>query len=111
MKRRYLGVLIDSRETISSHEFIDAVWEAVSKLFGDYGASQVGLSLIDYDEKKNVVILRTWHKTLEMVRTALATITQIRNKLVALHVVAVSGTIKALRGKLEETGIEKKARL
>jgi RNase P/RNase MRP subunit POP5 len=111
MKRRYLAVSIDSRETISSYEFIDALWEAVSKLFGEYGASQAGLSLIGFDEKKNLVILRTWHKTLEMVRTALASITQIRNKFVAMHVLAVSGTIKALRRKLEETDVKKKARL
>jgi len=102
MKRRYLAVSIDSRETFSSNEFMNALWGAVSKLFGEYGASQAGLSLIDYDETNKRVVIRTWHKTLEMVRTALASITQILNKPVALHVLAVSGTIKALDRRLEE---------
>ena len=102
MKRRYLAVSIDSHETFSSHEFMDAVWGAVSKLFGEYGASQVGLSLIDYDETNKSAVIRTWHKTLEMVRAAIASITQIGKKPVALHVLAVSGTIKALRNVSEK---------
>lgn len=105
MKRRYLAVSIDSHETFNSHEFTDAVWGAVSKLFGEYGASQAGLNLIHYDETKKLVVMRTWHKTLEMIRTAIASITQIRSKPVALHVLAVSGTIKALYRKLEKQSV------
>lgn len=102
MKRRYLAVAADSHETFSSREYIDAVWDAVSRLFGEYGASQAGLSLIYCDETKKLAVIRTWHKTLEIVRTALASITHIGNKPVALHVLAVSGTIKALYRKLEK---------
>jgi len=102
VKRRYLAVSIDSHEALGSRDFMDAVWGAVSRLFGEYGASQAGLSLIDYYETKKLVVIRTWHKTLEMVRTALASITQIGKKPVALHVLAVSGTIKALHKRLDE---------
>jgi RNase P/RNase MRP subunit POP5 len=102
MKRRYLAVSIDSYETFNSQELMNALWGAVSKLFGEYGASQAGLSLIDYDETNKLVVIRTWHKTLEVVRAALASITQILNRPVALHVLAVSGTIKALHRKLEK---------
>ena len=102
LRRRYLAVSIDSHETIDSREFMDTTWDAVTKLFGEYGASQAGLSMIDYDETKKLVVLRTWNKTLEMVRTALASTTRIGGKVVALHVLAVSGTIKALREKVEK---------
>jgi RNase P/RNase MRP subunit POP5 len=105
LKRRYLAVAIDSREAFDYHEFMDAVWNAVSRLFGEYGASQTGLSLIDYDEAEKLAVIRTWHKTLEMVRTALASMTQIGNKQLALHVLAVSGTIKALHEKLQSEPI------
>jgi RNase P/RNase MRP subunit POP5 len=107
VKRRYLAVSIDSQETINSHELMDATWEAISKLFGEHGASQTGLNLINYDETRKLAILRTWHNTIEMVRTALASITQIGGKQVALHVLAVSGTIKALYKKLEINRIPK----
>lgn len=103
VKRRYLAVSVDSDEPINSQEFMSAVWDAVSKLFGEYGASQTGLSLIDYDEAEKFAVLRTWHKTLEMVRVALASITRIGGKLVALHVLTISGTIKALHAKLERS--------
>ncbi len=106
VKRRYLAVAIDSHETFSSHEFMDAVWNAVSKLFGEYGASQTGLSLIDYDETEKLAIIRTWHKTLETVRASLASMTQIGNKQLALHVLAVSGTIKALHERLQKEPIQ-----
>jgi len=106
VKRRYLAVEIDSCETFNSHEFMDAVWNAVSKLFGEYGASQTGLSLIGYDETEKLAVIRTWHKTLEMVRTALASMTQIGNKQLALHVLVVSGTIKALHRRLEEKPVQ-----
>ena len=84
---------------------MDAVWDAVSKLFGEYGASQVGLSLIDYDEMNKSAVIRTWHKTLETVRSAIASITQIRKKPVALHVLAVSGTIRALHRMSEKKSV------
>ena len=104
-KRRYLAVEIESTEPFVSWQIMDAVWSAVTKLFGEYGASQTGLSLINYDEKKRIAIIRTWHKTLEMVRAALASITQIEKKSAAMHVLVVSGTIKALHCRLEERSL------
>jgi RNase P/RNase MRP subunit POP5 len=102
-KRRYLAVQIDSPQSITSHEFMNTTWNTISKLFGEHGASQTGLSLVNYDETKKLAILRTWHNTLEMVRTTLASITQIAGKPAALHVITVSGTIKTIRTKLEKS--------
>jgi len=99
VKRRYLALKIDSIESFSSKEIVDAVWDAVLKLFGEYGASQTGLRLIDYDVEGKTAIIRTAHTTLNMVRAAIATITNINDKPLALHVIAVSGTIKALYTK------------
>ncbi len=101
MKRRYLAVSIDSRETFSRDEIFDAVSGAVVKLFGEYGASQAGLSLIDYDGVNKLVVLRTWLLALDTTRAALASITRIQNKPAALHVLEVSGTIRALHRRLE----------
>jgi RNase P/RNase MRP subunit POP5 len=101
-RRRYLALKIDSEEIFSSKDFMDAVWSAVLKLYGEYGASQTGLSLIDYDMEKGFAIIRTAHTALKIVRTALASITKIGNKPAAIHVLTVSGTIKALYKKLED---------
>lgn len=99
VRRRYLALKIDSNEKLASTEFIGAVWDAVLKLYGEYGASQTGLALIDYDVKKKFAILRTVHTTVDMVRAALASITKIRDKQAAVHVLKVSGTIRALHRK------------
>lgn len=101
VKRRYLALKIDSDEALSSKDFIDAVWGTVSKLYGEYGASQTGLALIDYDDEKQLAIIRVSHAALKMVRASLATITRIGDKPVSIHVLTVSGTIKALYTKLE----------
>jgi RNase P/RNase MRP subunit POP5 len=102
LKRRYLAIEADSHETFSSHELMDAVWIAVSKLFGEYGASQASLNFISYDETKRLLVIRASHKTVEMVRTALASMTHVGAKSVALHVLAVSGTLRALHKRLEK---------
>lgn len=94
-----MALEIDSKEPISSSESMDAVWNAVGKLYGEYGASRTGLKLIDYDAERRFLVVRAAHTAVEMVRTALASITRIGNKPVAIHVLAVSGTIKALYKK------------
>ena len=102
VKRRYLALKLDSCETPSSNEFMDTIWETISGLFGEYGASQTSLSLISFDDKNKSVVLRTGHTTVDMVRTALASITRIRDKPAAVHVLTVSGTIKALHKSLRQ---------
>jgi RNase P/RNase MRP subunit POP5 len=97
VRRRYLALTIDSPETFEAKEFIDAVWNAVLKLYGEYGASKTGLTLISYDEEKRYAIMRTFHTAVEMVKAALASITKLGDKPAAIHVVRVSGTLRALR--------------
>jgi RNase P/RNase MRP subunit POP5 len=100
VRRRYLALEIDSDELFDSKEFMDVVWSAVLRLYGEYGASRVGLTLIDYDMEKRFAVIRTIHTAVDMVRTALATITRIGNKPAAINVLTVSGTIKALYKKV-----------
>lgn len=100
-RARYLALIIDSDEMFGSREFMSAVWDAVLRFYGECGASQTGLALIDYNAEKKFAILRTVHTNVDMVRAALASITRIHDKLVAIHVLAVSGTIKALSKKIK----------
>jgi RNase P/RNase MRP subunit POP5 len=102
VRRRYLALEIDSDGLFDSREFLDAVWGAVLRLYGEYGASRTGLTLIDYDMEKRFAVIRTVHSAVDMVRTALASITRIGDKQVAIHVVKVSGTIKSLYKKVSK---------
>lgn len=102
MKRRYLALQIDSIENFTHKEFMDAVWNTVLKLYGEYGASRTGLALIDYDVEKKFAIIRVVHTAVDMVRAALASIINIENKPAAVHVLTVSGTIKALCKRIKQ---------
>lgn len=102
VRRRYLALEIECDGFVDSREFLDAVWGAVLKLYGEYGASRVGLALIDYDVEKRFAVIRTVHSAVDMVRTALASMTRIGNKPVTIHVIRVSGTIKSLYKKVNK---------
>lgn len=99
VRRRYLALKIVGEQTIDGGDLIRALREAVLQLFGEYGASQVNLSLVEYEPDKNCAVLRCSHKALEMVRASIASVTEITAKPVAIHVVGVSGTLKSLRKK------------
>jgi RNase P/RNase MRP subunit POP5 len=100
VRRRYLALEIDAEKMLSSEELMDVVWGAVLRLYGEYGASRAGLTLIDYDAEKQFAVIRVAHTSLEMVRTALASIMRVGNVSVCVHVLRVSGTIKALYRKV-----------
>ena len=82
-------------------EFMDAVWGAVTKLYGEYGASLTGLALIDYNAEEKTAVVRSALEAVGMVRAALASITSVASREAAVYVLAVSGTIKSLRKQLE----------
>ena len=100
LKRRYLALQLDTDCAPCEREFMDAVWSAVTKLFGEYGASLTSLALISYDCKCKAAIIRANLDSLDNVRAALTTIISLSGKEAGVHVLAVSGTIKALRRNL-----------
>lgn len=101
VKRRYLALKIDSKANLNSKDLMDAIWEALLRLFGEYGASKTGLTLIDYGAEKRLAIIRVAHTEVEKIRAALASITKIATEPAAIHVLTVSGTLKALRKKIK----------
>lgn len=99
LKRRYLAIGIDSIDTFGSAEFMESAWQSIMTLYGEHGASQANLKLIDYDADGKFAVLRTSNLALDMTRAALASVTKIGNKPAALHVLSVSGTIRSLQKK------------
>ncbi|MCJ7424459.1 Rpp14/Pop5 family protein [Candidatus Bathyarchaeota archaeon] len=97
-KRRYLALEIDTVDAVDFNEFADGIWSALVKLYGEQGASRAGLTIIHHSP--SLAIIRVANAAIDMVRAALALTTKIGDKPVAIHVLAVSGTIKALRKKV-----------
>ena len=100
VKRRYLAVQVDSDGALTAKEFMDAVWSAITGLYGEYGASLTSLTLIDCDVERKTAVIRTALVAVGMVRAALASVLSVGGREAAVHVVAVSGTLKSLRDKL-----------
>lgn len=102
MRRRYIAVKIDSNQTIKKEDVFYAVWNSILKMFGEYGASQTDLRLIDYDPENRQAVLRCSHKALPLVKASIPCVTRIGGGAAAIHVQLVSGTLSALRRKLAE---------
>jgi len=96
IKRRYLALQLECEGLPTERELMDAIWAAVTKLYGEVGASLTGLTLIDFDLERKVAVVRVSLVALGMVRASLATVTSIGGREAAVHVLAVSGTLKAL---------------
>jgi RNase P/RNase MRP subunit POP5 len=96
IKRRYLALKLECEALPTEREFIDAVWAAVSKLYGEVGASITGLALINFDVKHKIAVVRVSLAALDLLRASLASVTGVAGKSVAVHVLVVSGTLKAL---------------
>lgn len=101
IKRRYLALQLDLDSSIDPKSFMNEIWNSIIKLYGEYGASKTNLSLIEFDYRNKTAIIRTNLSALNIVRSSLVTITSLLNRSASLHVLAISGTIKALKKKLK----------
>jgi ribonuclease P/MRP protein subunit POP5 len=100
VKRRYLALQLEMEGVPSEKELMDALWGSVARLYGEVGASLTSMALTRFDASRNVAVVRTSLETLDMVRASFACITSVAGKEASVHVLAVSGTIKALFEKL-----------
>ncbi len=97
--RRYLAISLDGGDAYSEQEISDALYQAVQELFGDFGVSGLRPRLIEYDEERREGIVRCNRSSTREMRAALALITEISDRDVAVRVMGASGTIKSLKSK------------
>ena len=101
-KRRYLALEVASVQPLNEQMVLNAVQSSLQRLFGEYGASKANIKLIKTIPEKRHFIIRCSHKALEQVRAAIASTTEINGKNAAIHVLDVSGTLKALSKKTKK---------
>jgi len=99
VRRRYLALKVVCEQSVNGHDVMGAIWNAVLQLFGEYGASQANISLIEFNPQKNCAVVSCSHNALEMVRASVASVTEMNEKSAVIHVLRVSGTLRALRKK------------
>jgi len=98
-RRRYLSLEVVSEQLLNEQILLDAVQASVHRLFGEYGASKANLKLIKTILEKRQFVICCSHIMLEYVRAAIASTTEINGKAAAIHVLGVSGTLRALSKK------------
>jgi ribonuclease P/MRP protein subunit POP5 len=107
-KKRYLLFQLRAEETeFERNDVWRAIQDVTQTLFGSFGLSHANVSLILYDEKSCLGILRCSHRFLDPVRAALLFLTDIKGKDASVSVLRVSGTIRSLRKLGKDAGMEK----
>ena len=101
-KRRYLALKIETDQQFDEHIVLNAVYASLLRLFGEVGASKANIKLIESFPEKNQLTIRCSHLMLEKVRASTTSITEINKKITAIHVLDVSGTLKALSKKIKK---------
>jgi len=101
MRRRYIAVKIDS-DKVDEKEIFNAIWESILRLFGEYGASQTDLRLIEYNPQNRQAVLRCSHQALPLVKASIPCVTRVGNQPATIHTQLISGTLKSLRRKLTD---------
>jgi RNase P/RNase MRP subunit POP5 len=99
IRRRYLRFRVDTQLELSDDEVYNAIRNSIKELYGLKGLSKADPSLIEYDTKNMMGILRCSNDELRSTRAAIAYITNIKGAESAVHINRVSGTIKSLKRK------------
>ena len=95
LRRRYVAVKVESNGEVKKEDLFYAIWNNVLRLFGEYGASQTDLRLIDYDSENRQAILRCSHDALPLVKASIPCVTRIGGGAAAIHIQLVSGTLNS----------------
>ncbi len=98
-KKRYMLATMNPPGIGSDpRELYHVISEAVTSLYGDAAAAAIGISVIS--AASDQVIVRYTRGNDTAVRVALATVTALGERRIALHTKVTSGTLHALRRKL-----------
>jgi len=96
-RRRYLKIQVASNEIYTPQEVDEAIKDGVLSLYGVHGLSKIEPSLIEFYEGEQTGIVRCSHLHLRRMRASLAYVTSVGGSAGAIHILKVSGTIKALK--------------
>ena len=99
-KRRYLALEVIFEHPFNEWEILESIQISICKLFGEYGASKANIKLIKFIPEKNQLVIRCSHSMLEKVRAAITSIILLNSRPAIIHVIDVSGTLKALANKI-----------
>lgn len=103
-KKRYIVFEVLSEQKIEFEELIKSVFSHTINLIGILGVARTNFKFLSdlYDKKKQRFVVRCNPRDVELIRLALALITEINEKKVCIKSMGVAGTIKSAKRKYLE---------
>ena len=99
-KKRYVAVKFYSNKNINFNELISSLKKIMVKFLGVYGLAKQNLKIIKFNEKTNVMILRTTNKTLNQTIVSLLLLKKTSKINLTTKILSVSGSLKKIKSML-----------
>ncbi len=101
--KRYIAFELISEGQVGREDFIREMFSASGSLLGDFGSSECNMRLFAFEGLNGIVSCEREH--VAQARAVLATITNVKAKRVAIHVLGVSGTVLGATKKYLEGAV------
>ena len=100
VRRRYLWIHIETDTKLNETNINEMIEAKIRFLYGVNGLVELNYKQIEFLPEKNSAIIRCNHNRLSEMRATLASITDVDGNPCRVDVKLVSGTIKALRKRM-----------
>jgi len=100
-KNRYIALKIRCDVELERNDVVNALVKSQLDLYGQVGAADQNMWVMDYDEKTVRAIVKCKHKSVREVKSAAIMISKIKGKPASLEVIKTCGTLKTARKYLE----------
>ena len=99
-KKRYILFSVASDVSFDEASVVRAINNIILSIFGSFGASKINSKLLEWNRERGIGILKCERSSKNKAIVALQFIREINGAKASINVIAVSGTIKALRDRL-----------
>ena len=95
-KSRYICFKVEGGKDFKREDLVKAIWNSAIDFLGEFGASEMGLWVKEYDESKGYGIIESNIKSLHKAICILSLTKSVGKEKVNILPLYVSGTIKGL---------------
>lgn len=101
-RNRYMTFTVTGDIQPNRKQIVDGIWASLLKMYGEVGASQTSMWVMDWEQTKNSGILKVNHKSVEMLRASMTLLKELNGKKIKTDVSRVCGTLKKARNDLKD---------
>ncbi|MBU0762750.1 MAG: hypothetical protein KKD39_06960 [Candidatus Altiarchaeota archaeon] len=102
-RNRYLTFEILCDKAVDRKTLVDAVWSVMLRLYGEVGTSKTSLWVMDWDETAKKGIVKVNRASIDLLRSSLVLLKEIKGGKVAVNVYRVSSTLKKARETMQRS--------